>query len=119
MFELCNGNPFGYLRRAPIRSVDNELETFEVIKVYEEGDHYFTLHVGELDGVWLAGYDYSMGTKGGYARPCLSFGYFDTREAALVYTLGMLIVDLHLYGKIKRALVEKLNEFRQMEMWRY
>lgn len=121
MFELCNGNPFGYLRQGSCKQMETgkvEIEEFERITVYEEGGNYFVLHVGELQGgIWVAGYDYSLGTTGGYARPGLSWGWFESRAAALVYTLSALIVNLHLYGKIKRALVERLNEFRQMEMW--
>lgn len=114
------GNPFGYLRREPWKKLEgtrDEIDEFERIPVYEDGSSYFVLHVGKLQGVWVAGYDYNLGRSGGYARPGLSWGWFDTKVGALVYTLSALIVNLGLYGKIKKALVERLNEFRQMDLF--
>ncbi|MBR2862427.1 MAG: hypothetical protein IKB97_02545 [Bacteroidaceae bacterium] len=115
---MCN--KFSYLRRSPNerfgRRTARSLKTYETIRVCEVGHNYVEVLLGRYKGVWVAGYNYSVGTLGGYASPSVKLGWFDSRQDAELYMLGELLNWLEPYGLIRRAICERIFKVRQMEL---
>lgn len=115
---MCNR--FSYLRRRPSERFGGRtarpLKVYETVQVCTVGNNYVEVLLGRYKGVWVVGYNYRVGTLGGYAAPCLKFGWFESRQDAELYMLGELLNWLEPYGLVKQAICERIFAVRKKEI---
>ena len=115
---MCNR--FASLRHKPTvrfgRRPYPNATNYETVRVVEVGGNYIEYSVARFRGVWVCGYSYRIGADGGRSLPNVRDGWFDNRRNAELYILGDLLDRIQPYGHIRRALFEKMQSIRQLEL---
>lgn len=111
-------NPYEHLRTSPGYDYP-VLKDFENIAIYNDGVEYITIHVGVQDGFWVVGASYKIGTAGGGCYPGRKWGQFDSRDNAILWKLGAIlgIDSINMPGNIRKAIVLKIDEIRQLSLF--
>lgn len=115
------GNVFAHLRHNPKvrfrREKRHEQRNYEVVDIAQSGDSYVRVLIGRMKGVWVGGYHYHVGHEAGFATPSIELGWFERRQDVMLYFIGEMLDTLRPFGPIKRQMLERLHEARQLSLF--
>lgn len=93
------------------------LSEYDTILIYTKGRDYLRSLIGQQDGYWVAGVDIHIGGSSTGFLPGRKWGYFATRDKALLWTLGYMLSFRRVTGKIRKSVLDKIESVRQLSLF--